>query len=252
VIRNNLAYDNHGSGISLFKQNGAVPSMRNLIVNNTMVIADDGRYALNIQNGAVGNTVRNNILYSARPVRGAIDISKDSLSGFTSDYNLVVDRFTTTGDDITLTFAQWQSETGHDANSRVASPADIFADLKDYRTLKPDGPAIDAGDAASAPDVDVFGTRRPSGAGVDIGAIEHCAGAECAATADPADPSDPVTPGAVDTAPAPIPTAAEPVTPGQASPGNRGCGCNGGGNDAAGWLVLSLLALALMRRRMST
>ena len=72
-------YNNHASGISLYKIDGAAGSTGNVVVNNTVHEASDGRWALNIQNGSTGNTVRNNILISDHPFRGAIDISPDSL-----------------------------------------------------------------------------------------------------------------------------------------------------------------------------
>jgi parallel beta-helix repeat protein len=41
----------------------------------------------------------------------------------------------------------------------------------DFRPAN-DSPAIDAGDSSLAPKIDIFGTSRPLGAGVDLGAIE--------------------------------------------------------------------------------
>src|SRR5262249_5387581 len=61
VFRNNLLYNNHASGISLYMIDGAAGSMNNVVVNNTVIGAADGRWLLNIQNGSTGNTVFNNI-----------------------------------------------------------------------------------------------------------------------------------------------------------------------------------------------
>ena len=97
TIRNNLIYDTHASGISLYRIDGGGGSTGNVVVNNTVIVAADGRWALNIQSGSTGNTVRNNILYNNHSFRGAIDISADSLSGFTSDYNVLMNRMTTNG-----------------------------------------------------------------------------------------------------------------------------------------------------------
>ena len=97
TIRNNLIYNTHASGISLYRIDGGGGSTGNLVVNNTVLVAADGRWALNIQSGSTGNTVRNNILYNDHSFRGSIDISADSLAGFSSDYNVVMDRFTTNG-----------------------------------------------------------------------------------------------------------------------------------------------------------
>ena len=62
TIRNNLIYNKHASGISLYRIDGGGGSSGNLVVNNTVIVAADGRWALNIQSGSTGNTVRNNIL----------------------------------------------------------------------------------------------------------------------------------------------------------------------------------------------
>ena len=97
LIRNNLIYNNHASGISLYRIDGGGGSTGNVVVNNTVLVAADGRWALNISNGSTGNTVLNNILYNDHSFRGSITVSADSLSGFTSDYNVVMDRFTTDG-----------------------------------------------------------------------------------------------------------------------------------------------------------
>ena len=94
-IENNLIYDTHASGISLYRIDGGGPSSGNVVVNNTIHQASNGRWALNIQDGAVNNTVLNNILVTQHSFRGAIDVSADSLSGLASDYNAVVSRFTT-------------------------------------------------------------------------------------------------------------------------------------------------------------
>lgn len=96
-IENNLLYGNRASGISLFRGDGAEGSNDNVVVNNTIHQPSNGRWALNVQNGSVGNVVFNNILVSEHAFRGAIDVSADSLSGFMSDYNVMVSRFTLDG-----------------------------------------------------------------------------------------------------------------------------------------------------------
>ena len=45
----------------------------------------------------------------------------------------------------------------------------------DY-SIPPDSPAVDAGVSEGAPETDIAGSRRPCGAGVDIGAYEYCGG----------------------------------------------------------------------------
>jgi parallel beta-helix repeat protein len=173
IIRNNLIYNTHASGISLYRIDGGGGSSGNLVVNNTVLVAADGRWVLNIQTGSTGNTVRNNILYSAHTFRGSISISSDSLPGFSSDYNVVMSRFTTNGGDSVLTLAAWRSATGHDMHSLVATADQLFTDPAAFDFhLAAGSPAVDAGTAQFAPLLDIEGTVRPTGNGIDIGADE--------------------------------------------------------------------------------
>ena len=68
-IENNLIYDQHSSGISLYRIDGGGGSTGNQVVNNTIHVASDGRWALNIQDGSTGNTALNNILVSSSTSR---------------------------------------------------------------------------------------------------------------------------------------------------------------------------------------
>jgi len=173
LIRNNLVYTTHASGISLYRIDGGGPSSGNRVLNNTVVVAADGRWALNIQNGSTGNQVFNNILLNQHSWRGSIDLSSDSLSGFESDFNIVMERFTLDGGNSVLDLAQWQSQTGQDANSFTATPAAVFSDFgsDDYR-LHPSSPAVDAGTKLPDVPVDLLGAPRGVGNGYDIGAYE--------------------------------------------------------------------------------
>jgi parallel beta-helix repeat protein len=173
VIENNLLYNNHASGISLYQDDGGGPSSGDAVVNNTIDQASNGRWALNIQGGSTGNTLLNNILLNEHPTRGAIDISPDSLSGLVSDYNAVISRFTTDDADTILTLQQWQSQTGQDPHSLVSDAAHLFVNAAagDYHLIST-APAINAGTSQFAPSVDLDGNPRPIGAAFDIGAYE--------------------------------------------------------------------------------
>jgi parallel beta-helix repeat protein len=177
-IENNLLYNNHASGISLYRIDGGGPSSGNVLVNNSVHQASDGRWALNIQNGSTSNTALNNILVSEHSFRGAIDISANSLGGFVSDYNVVISRFTTDSANSILSLAQWQSATGNDTHSQIAMPAQLFVNPSaasgDYHLLAT-AAAIDAGTATLAPASDLDGRTRPVGAAFDIGAYEWAA-----------------------------------------------------------------------------
>jgi parallel beta-helix repeat protein len=175
-IENNLLYNNHHSGISLYRINGGGASTGNVVINNTVYQAADGLWALNIQNASTGNSARNNIFVTQSSSRGAIDISSNSLSGFTSDYNAVVSRFTTNGGNSNQTLAQWQASTNQDLHSLVATAAQLFVNPvagvgADYHLLAT-AAAINKGTNQLAPLVDLDGLSRPVGALFDIGAYE--------------------------------------------------------------------------------
>jgi parallel beta-helix repeat protein len=178
-IENNLVYNNHASGISLYRIDGGGGSTGNIVVNNTVhqpgnpANSQDGRWALNITDGATGNTVLNNIFVTEHAFRGSISVSSNSLPGLVSNYNVLEAPLSANGGGSTITFAQWQA-AGRDVNSRVADAASLFVNPSagDYR-LKPGVAAIDVGTSTSAPTVDFFGLPRPQGAGIDAGAIER-------------------------------------------------------------------------------
>jgi hypothetical protein len=173
IIRNNVLDGNHASGISLYQIDGGKPSTGDVVVNNTIRMADDARFALNIQNGAANTTIYNNILLDPTAGKGAIDISSDSLPGLVSDHNAGTDAWSIDGNVGTL--AAWRAKTGTDAASFVAADAQLFA--PGGMTLVGGSPAIDAGEATDAPEVDIVGTARPQGAAIDLGAYEWCDGA---------------------------------------------------------------------------
>jgi hypothetical protein len=187
TIENNLLYNNHASGISLFMSDGAAGSINNVVANNTIVMAADARWALNISSGSTGNTVFNNILYDNNTANGAIEITADSLSGFVSDYNAVDGRFSADGGNTVLTLAQWQAKTGQDKHSLVSTPSALFVNAtgNDYH-LSATSPAIDAGTASlngqNAPTTDLDGNPRPQVNGYDIGCYEYVVGTTSTAT----------------------------------------------------------------------
>jgi hypothetical protein len=171
VIRNNLLYENHASGISLYRIDAAAGASGNLVVNNTIVQAADGRWALNITGGSAGNVVRNNILWNAHAFRGAITVDAASRPGFVSDHNVVISRFSTDDGDTVLSLPAWQA-LGYDTHSLVATPAELFLLPGTDFHLRPGAPAVDAGTLTDAPATDLDGAPRPAGAGVDVGAYE--------------------------------------------------------------------------------
>src|SRR5215217_7699497 len=172
IVRNNLIYRSHASGISMYQIDGGVCSQRNQVLNNTISLASDGRWAVNIPNdGCVDNKVFNNILYTSHSYRGSINLVPGSFSGFASDDNVVMDRFTTDGGDSRLILAGWRG-LGFDTHSRIATPAQLFVDPSGDFHLKTGSPAIDAGTTLASVGDDLDGNPRPRGNAFDAGAYE--------------------------------------------------------------------------------
>jgi parallel beta-helix repeat protein len=171
LIRNNVIFDQHASGISLYQIDGGASSTGNRILNNSIHVASDGRWALNIQDGAINTEVVNNTLWSDQSFRGAIDISPDSLSGLRSAHNATEDRFTADDATTVLTLVQWQALTG-DTGSFVAAPGDLFVSPGSDYTLKEGSLALDTGETRADVPQDLRGTNRPVGPSYDVGAYE--------------------------------------------------------------------------------
>jgi len=172
IIRNNLLYENHASGMSLYRIDGGAGSTGNLVYNNTVVVADDGRWALNIKNGSTGNRVRNNVFYNDHPFRGSISVTTDSLPGFSSDHNAVMDRFTLDDGDSVLTLSEWRAQTGQGQESLLSTTAALFTDPTSDFHLRAGSPALDNGESLTEVLTDLEGTPRPLGPAFDIGAYE--------------------------------------------------------------------------------
>lgn len=179
LIRNNLLYNNHASGISLYGIDGAQGSSRNKVYNNTIVMAADGRWCINIPAAAegqpdpVGNEIRNNILYTPHTFRGSVSTYGNAVAGFSCDYNVVVNRFSITNGSSNMSLTSWQA-LGYDQHSIVATPSQLFtsAASNDY-SLKTGSPAVDAGLSlgSNVPD-DIRDLARPQRSGYDIGCYE--------------------------------------------------------------------------------
>ena len=176
VFCNNLLYDNHASGISLYQIDGGGPSMGNRVYNNTIINAADARWCVNITDGCTGNQVLNNILINLHPFRGSIVVAADALDGFASDYNLVVESLSPDGDATILDLSAWQG-LGYDAHSQVADPQSVLfmaPQSGDFHPLNAAAQMVDAGTNAVSGVVmtDLDGTARPQGAAYDIGCFE--------------------------------------------------------------------------------
>lgn len=178
IVRNNLLYDNHATGIVLYVGFAADSSTNNLIQNNTVVMAEDARWALLMTDGSSGNSIVNNILLNKNPNRGSMTVEQNSLPA-TSDHNFLQNYFQLDG--YGGSFAGWQAFSGgQDSHSLVvpqsgvaAAIASLFVDAGAGNfQLRSNSPAIDAGDVLQGSSVDLYQHSRPSGNGTDIGAFE--------------------------------------------------------------------------------
>jgi hypothetical protein len=172
-FQNNLLYNNYSSGISLYRGDGGAGATGNSVINNTIVQAADARWAVNITDKSTNNVIANNVLLH-KGSKGSINISADSLSGFRSDYNIVVDRFSPDDGSRFISLTEWQSTTGLDRHSLVSTPQDVFVNSgsSDFH-LRAGCPAIDSADPGVAPRTDLEGRARPVDARPDIGAYER-------------------------------------------------------------------------------
>jgi hypothetical protein len=184
IVRNNLLYNNLNTGIVNYQGDGAAGPKGMQVLNNTVVQAATGRWAMLIWSSAGPNVVRNNILYHPSASRGSIDyLSATDVLDTDSDYNVITN--VTPNDGTVYTLAQWQAQ-GHEPHSITATPSALFVDpaSANYH-LSATSPAIDRGQAlANVPD-DIEGRLRPVGVTWDLGAYEG-------ATAPPPPGSEPV------------------------------------------------------------
>ena len=171
-ILNNLMYGNQAGGIALFQTDGGGPSINNIVADNTIVSPSNGRFDLNIQDVS-GISVYNNIFYNSNAAAGSIEVPGGSLSGFTSNYNVIVNAFSANGGSSNETLSQWQSSTGQDLHSIIATPSQLFVSpaTNNYQELST-SPSIGAGTATDAPSTDILGNPHPTIRGYDIGSYE--------------------------------------------------------------------------------
>ncbi len=188
TVRNNVIFNTHASGISMYQIDGGICSRNNKVYHNTIVVASDGRWAINIPNtGCTGNKLFSNILYSNHGYRGAINVVSGAQSGFESDYNILEGVFTTNDGDSILSFTQWKA-LGYDTHSKVSTPSALFINPASNFHLKAGSPAIDAGLTLASVKKDFDGNVRPQGTSSDAGAFESasCSRAQPDCTVSPA------------------------------------------------------------------
>lgn len=175
IVRNNLLYGNHASGIACFQIDGAAGPAGMQIVNNTVDMASDARWALLFKSSAGVNLVRNNVLYDRNPSRGGIVYGDATdVADTDSDYN-ILDAVSPDDGATRITLSTWKFE-GHEPHSFSALPTTLFLSFGggDYH-LASGSPAIDAGQTQSSVPTDIEGHARPIEAAYDIGCFEFAA-----------------------------------------------------------------------------
>jgi parallel beta-helix repeat protein len=171
VFRNNLCVGNHASGISLYAGDGAAGSSRNQVYNNTFLMAPESRWVVNIpasQDGKpdpIGNTVKNNVLYTPFPERGSIHVYDPAAAHLESDYNAVVDRFTADNDVSIISLREWRAY-GFDQHSIQITPDALTSSESPARAdacrPRPGSPLVGAGVALPGVTDDLGGAARPA------------------------------------------------------------------------------------------
>jgi hypothetical protein len=172
IIRNNLLFGNHASGIALFMIDGATGPANDEVLNNTIDMPMDGRWALLIKSAAGPVTIRNNVLVHRNTARGGI-LWGDSndVAQTDSDYN-VLDAVSPDDGGTRITLPNWKLQS-HELHSLSLAIAALFTNTtaSDYHLLAGSG-AINAGQTLAHVTNDLQGRARPVGLGFDIGAYE--------------------------------------------------------------------------------
>ncbi|QQS36065.1 MAG: right-handed parallel beta-helix repeat-containing protein [Ignavibacteriales bacterium] len=174
-VFNNIIYNNFATGIAMYQIDGGEPSKNNKIFNNTVIMPTNGRWGVLVVNGSTGNTLYNNILINYHSFRGSICMDNESKTGFTSDYNILVNRLSDDDGSSNMSLTSWQS-MGYDMNSQISVAENlIFANPtgNDYHLLQ-NSQATNTGTSLvnSVVLTDKDGVTRPQGSGYDIGAYE--------------------------------------------------------------------------------
>src|SRR5262249_56764896 len=176
AIATTRVYDAHAKGIFLYTQDASGGSVRNVVVNNTFLVANDGGAPLRLGSQASDNTIFNNVFNTARADWPWVDADTNALPGTKIDYNVTGQYEFINGSNAS---SAWTSTYGFDAHSVVADPTAVFVNpaANDYR-LKAGSPAINVGVAIfngkAAPGQDLPGDNPPVGGAYDDRADEDC------------------------------------------------------------------------------
>jgi fibronectin type 3 domain-containing protein len=184
VVKNNLLYNNHASGISAYRIDASSGPAGLQILNNTVDMAANARWALRLDSTQGAITVRNNILNNRNPAHGGISFTTATdVANTNSAYN-ILDYVTPDDGNTRYTLTQWLA-LGHEPSSFSATPAALWVSsaAADYHLLS-SAPAVDHGQNVLGLSNDLDGNSRPQGASTDIGCYEYPVAAVPAAPAN--------------------------------------------------------------------
>jgi pectate disaccharide-lyase len=165
TVANNISYGNAGFGIHCWHNCNRLVISNNLVFDNDEggILIGQGDSPNNGEVDADGFVVSNNIAVN----NGEYGIRESGATGSNNHYiNNNVFANAVGGMDL---------QTGVESGTIDTAPA--FVDFRpdgsgDYRLL-PGSPMIDAGTSEGAVDIDIVGSPRPRGGGVDIGVYEQ-------------------------------------------------------------------------------
>jgi len=131
TIKNNLLYDNHASGITLYRIDGAQGGSNVTIEDNTIDMASDGRWALHIFDTSGAVTARRNILYNRSASNGGLNHSNSAdVTNVSSNYNIFGGTATIGIDSpySSSALSAWQGSHTDEQNSRTSTLSQLFID----------------------------------------------------------------------------------------------------------------------------
>jgi hypothetical protein len=173
VVRNNLLYDNHATGIVNYQGDGAEGPRGMEILGNTLIQAHGARQGLQFLSTTGKNVVRDNVLFHPDANKAGLELGTAAdVANVDSDYN-VLDRFIVNAADGVLPLSELQTKYARDrASVPSESLGSLFVDAA-KGNLHLIGGSAAVGRGVAHPDLPVDQAGRPRGAAPDIGALQR-------------------------------------------------------------------------------